>query len=411
MGIQCSVPIVLGCCGLVAATPPTFRGLGRPPGANYEVRVGAVSDDGSYVVGHYLSYVLGHGGYFVATGVAWRSGGSVEGIPSTPQAMTPNGASLIGTTPPGPPTGDQWGWQWSPATHSYVIPPLPVIGSKNWRAVAVSTDARIVLGGGYPGGFLIADGQMLVELIAPSQYSSFVPTSMSGDASIVAGILGSSGGVGTPAWWTRDIFTLLGNSATLAQSALASRDGAIFTGTYMTPAGERAFRANRYGDFFPLGLASFSKTWATCISATGDVIGGYGWQPAEGRHRAILWTRAAGTRDLKAVLQQMGLSEVVPWRLTDVAAISGDGAWLVGNGINPAGLSEPWIARIPPFCYNNCDSSTAPPVVNITDFTCFMSRYAAGDPYANCDNSTALPLLNIADFTCFLQRFAAGCAE
>jgi hypothetical protein len=60
-------------------------------------------------------------------------------------------------------------------------------------------------------------------------------------------------------------------------------------------------------------------------------------------------------------------------------------------------------------CYANCDNSTATPVLNVADFTCFLQRFAAGEAYANCDNSTANPTLNVADFTCFLQRFAAGC--
>src|SRR3954471_18057472 len=60
-------------------------------------------------------------------------------------------------------------------------------------------------------------------------------------------------------------------------------------------------------------------------------------------------------------------------------------------------------------CYANCDGSTAAPVLNVADFTCFLQKFAAGDPYANCDGSTAAPTLNVADFTCFLQRFAAGC--
>jgi hypothetical protein len=63
----------------------------------------------------------------------------------------------------------------------------------------------------------------------------------------------------------------------------------------------------------------------------------------------------------------------------------------------------------PPSCYANCDNSTATPVLNVADFTCFLQRYAAGESYANCDNSTAAPVLNVADFTCFLQRYAAGC--
>jgi hypothetical protein len=49
------------------------------------------------------------------------------------------------------------------------------------------------------------------------------------------------------------------------------------------------------------------------------------------------------------------------------------------------------------------------PVLNITDFTCFLNRFAAGDPYANCDDSTASPALNVLDFVCYLNRFAAGC--
>jgi hypothetical protein len=60
-------------------------------------------------------------------------------------------------------------------------------------------------------------------------------------------------------------------------------------------------------------------------------------------------------------------------------------------------------------CYANCDQSTTAPVLNSGDFTCFLQRYAAGDPYANCDSSTTAPTLNVGDFTCFLQRFAGGC--
>jgi hypothetical protein len=60
-------------------------------------------------------------------------------------------------------------------------------------------------------------------------------------------------------------------------------------------------------------------------------------------------------------------------------------------------------------CDANCDGSTTVPVLNVGDFTCFLQRYAAGDPYANCDASTTPPVLNVGDFTCFLQRYAAGC--
>jgi hypothetical protein len=61
------------------------------------------------------------------------------------------------------------------------------------------------------------------------------------------------------------------------------------------------------------------------------------------------------------------------------------------------------------FCYANCDGSTIEPVLNVADFSCFLTKFAAGDPYANCDGSTIEPVLNVADFSCFLTKFAAGC--
>jgi hypothetical protein len=66
-----------------------------------------------------------------------------------------------------------------------------------------------------------------------------------------------------------------------------------------------------------------------------------------------------------------------------------------------------WACVAP--CYANCDGSVAPPYLNVADFVCFLSRFAAGDPYANCDGSTTPPTLNVADFVCFSAAFARGC--
>jgi hypothetical protein len=60
-------------------------------------------------------------------------------------------------------------------------------------------------------------------------------------------------------------------------------------------------------------------------------------------------------------------------------------------------------------CVANCDNSLQPPVLNVNDFTCFMNKFAAGEPLANCDHSTTPPVLNVGDFVCFMNSFAAGC--
>ena len=60
-------------------------------------------------------------------------------------------------------------------------------------------------------------------------------------------------------------------------------------------------------------------------------------------------------------------------------------------------------------CYANCDGSTTPPSLNINDFVCFQTLFAAGASAANCDGSTTPPILNVNDFVCFQSAFAAGC--
>ena len=72
------------------------------------------------------------------------------------------------------------------------------------------------------------------------------------------------------------------------------------------------------------------------------------------------------------------------------------------------GSSGP-VYKIVAACPANCDGSTASPVLNVADFTCFLQKFGAGDSEANCDHSIAAPVLNVADFTCFLQKFSAGC--
>lgn len=81
----------------------------------------------------------------------------------------------------------------------------------------------------------------------------------------------------------------------------------------------------------------------------------------------------------------------------------GAGGFTLSGGFWPGTDTEP------AHCYANCDGSTTPPVLNVSDFTCFVNLYAAGHASANCDGSTVAPVLNINDFICFQQRFAVGC--
>lgn len=156
-------------------------------------------------------------------------------------------------------------------------------------------------------------------------------------------------------------------------------------------------------------LDGYIANAALDTSADGSVIVGRASRAQQPYYASYDWDRVRGRRDLKQFLISMGATGLAGWTLTSATAISHDGSVIVGNGTDPQGRDQAWRARIPAFCYANCDGSTLAPVLNISDFTCFQTRFATSDPYANCDGSKVHPLLNVADFLCFLNHFAAGC--
>jgi hypothetical protein len=54
-------------------------------------------------------------------------------------------------------------------------------------------------------------------------------------------------------------------------------------------------------------------------------------------------------------------------------------------------------------CYADCNGDGA---LNLTDFGCFQTKFATGDPYADCNGDGSL---NLTDFGCFQTKFALGC--
>jgi serine protease AprX len=111
-----------------------------------------------------------------------------------------------------------------------------------------------------------------------------------------------------------------------------------------------------------------------------------------------------------------GEDVTLSWRFNTVTAGNND---FRGWHINNVRVEAQIVGCDPePDCYANCDQSTTVPVLNVEDFICFISEFAAASAlqpaaqithYANCDNSTTDPVLNVEDFTCFITKFAEGC--
>jgi uncharacterized membrane protein len=186
-----------------------------------------------------------------------------------------------------------------------------------------------------------------------------------------------------------------------------SYDGSVIVGS----ADGVAFRWTQAGGLVSLGvLAGYQSSGATAVSVDGSVVVG----TCLGAGSAVapfIWDAQHGMRNLRDLLASAGVA-TTGWSSLGPVAISADGRTIAGDGINPAGHAEAWIARLgdpAPNCYANCDQGTTQPILNVQDFTCFLQRFAAGESDANCDQSTSPPVLNVADFTCFLQSFAAGC--
>jgi len=84
---------------------------------------------------------------------------------------------------------------------------------------------------------------------------------------------------------------------------------------------------------------------ANDLTDDGSLIVGFG-SDAEGRQAAI-WVNGAPAVRAQDFLLSMGVTGLQGWQLTEVSGISPDGLTLVGTGINPDGLMEGWVARIP----------------------------------------------------------------
>ncbi|MCC6660209.1 MAG: hypothetical protein IT437_04915 [Phycisphaerales bacterium] len=88
----------------------------------------------------------------------------------------------------------------------------------------------------------------------------------------------------------------------------------------------------------------------------------------------------------------------------DVNLISGLFGQQWGIGAYNTGVFDNWnVGAAAPACYPDCNGDS---VLNLSDFGCFTTKFALGDPYADCNGDS---VLNLSDFGCFTTKFALGC--
>jgi probable HAF family extracellular repeat protein len=282
----------------------------------------ATSADGSTVVGY--RHIAKQ-----AEPVRWTRDGGIFGLGKLTDCrfgeangISSDGSIIIGTYKSESDEITTWRFKRPPA-HGIAGPPVLLEALVRAAARAVSADGAVVVGesrqkSGYDEAFRFDADSGLIHLGVLSGDSSSVADGVSANGSV---IVGSSSGADTQAFrWTQ-------------------QDGMIGLGTL--PNGSRNSRARG-------------------VSADGSIIVGqcYG----EGGFEAFIWDAAHGMRSLRQVLvSQFDLANsLAGWKLKSANAVSADGSFVVGDGINPNGDREAWIARL------GKQSSTESPAIKVT---------------------------------------------
>jgi probable HAF family extracellular repeat protein len=288
--------------------------LGSLP-SNGESFANAVSGDGSVVVGHT--------GAFGQAGQAFRS---------------TSGDGMVGL-------GDLPG------------------GALFSNATGVSADGTVVVGFGHSASgteaFRWSVGTGMVGLGDFPGGTFFSQASgVSADGSVVVGDGSSGSGTQAFRWTSTGGMVGLGDLAGggfLSAAFAISADGSVVVGRSESASGGEAFRWTSEGGMVGLGDlpgGSFNS-FAWGVSFDGSVVVGQG--DTNGNPltpEAFVWTAGAGMRNLREVLIEHGI-DMTGWTLYAARGVADDGLGLdtsitiVGDGRNPNGELEAWLARIP----------------------------------------------------------------
>jgi MprA protease rhombosortase-interaction domain-containing protein len=197
-----------------------------------------------------------------------------------------------------------------------------------------------------------------------------IPTAVSADGSIVAGgmdsgfIWDAANGMRSLADYTGGAFgqpvidisddgtTILGwnsvSSAATGRQSLRGFEAHAISGDGTTVVGDlhHAYIWDaEHGERLLSGppIATESRAWG--VSRDGStVVGTYEAFPTY-RRSSFIWNATSGFIDLQVLLASLGIS-TEGWVL-QARTISADGLTIAGNGVNPDGASEAWVAMIP----------------------------------------------------------------
>jgi len=363
--------VLVGFAG-IAQAQATFTGVGDLAGGEETSAAYGVSADGNVAVGHSVS----------ASGLEafrWTAAGGIVGLGSLQGEQfgfhsSARGASADGSVVVGYSDSElasAEAFRWTAAGGMEGLGSL--MPNSTSEATAVSADGSVVV-----GNATASSGERLAQMAfrwtesagmvrlgwfpGPVSVGSWA-TAVSADGSVVVGagdlFVAFSSGSEAFRW------TLPGGMARLGTlprrlfswAEAVSVDGSVVVGRIEWGPPRTGFRWTSQTGIVDLGtLPGAQVTSALGVSADGSTI--VGFSAAAFELDAVLWTPSDGMRRLKEVLLEEGAAEVAGWRLNFARGISSDGRTIVGDGLNPSGRLEGWVAVLPPRvaeCGNGAD--------------------------------------------------------
>jgi len=326
---------VVGTLAGSASASVTFTSFGSSS------RVNAISADGSTAVGR-------TGG----RAVRWAGGAAHDlntfgsGLYSTASAVSADGSVIVGNAY----NNDFF----SPNTVAYRwtagggAASMGATGGsyEGWGALGVSANGAVVVG---RAGFSIGAAAFGAPFGPPVSYGRSSARGVSADGTAIVGITRNSEDDRDQAfrWSSAGGVQMLGSllGGVNSSAAAISGDGGTVVGWSESASGRQAFRWSAVEGMIGLGdlPGGAFDSEAVASSADGSAIFGTGTDAAG--PAAVRWT-ASGAVPVQFLLTGAGV-DLTGWRLTGVSGVSADGLTLVGNGIDPLGQPQGWMAMIP----------------------------------------------------------------